>query len=64
MKFYLLLREGVKKMVKIRELSKVGDINSIESRTFNRIIHSKIEENYSKFQNKAEIWLRRIFPKL
>ena len=33
--------------------------HSIESRIFNKIIHSKKkEENCSKFQNEAKIWLR------
>jgi len=34
------------------------NIHSIESRIFKRIVHSKNEENYSKFQNKAKILLQ------
>ena len=48
--------------IKFKTKSKIfiqKNIHSIESRIFNRIIHSqKNEENYSKFQNKAKIWHR------
>ena len=33
-------------------------IHSLEYRIFNKIIHLKNEDSYSKFQNKAKMWLQ------